>query len=194
MPVGDEIARDHTEGEYSLGANTQVAPLPAGVHPTDPSETMSPDFGTNRAAPPDTPGSRYTTGKPPWQVQNSDALPVFQRSASDWTVKIVVVNSSQNGGTAIAVGRQRGRVSVTLSVPTLLPNGTVPLGVVFAPTEDEVQAGANAGGVLNPGDSVTIYSEAQVYVGVIGAAASGAVQVKVEFNPPGGALGGGAGQ
>jgi hypothetical protein len=181
MPQGDEFASENTEGAYSLGSNTQVAPLPPGVHPNDPGEVLGPNFGAAAAAPPDTAGDRYGIGRPPWNIKNPDAVAVFQRASSDWTVKIVKVSAAQNGGTAIAVGRQKGRQSVTL---------TVPLGVIFAPTEDEVQAGTNAGGVLNPGDSVTIATEGPVQIGCIGAAASGAVQVVVEYNPPGGSLGG----
>ena len=191
MPQADEFATDVTFAPqgYNPGSATEVAPLPPGVHPNDPSELLGPNFGGHGPAPQDTPGNRYTTGLPPWKVENSAATPVFQRASHDWTVKIIKVDSN-NGGTAVACGRQKGRQSVTLLVPTLLPDGTTPAGVVYAPTEDEVQAGSNAGGILNPGDSVSIATEGPVYVGVIGAATSGAVQVTIESTPPGGALGG----
>jgi hypothetical protein len=77
-------------------------------------------------------------------------------------------------------------------VPTTLPNGNAGVGCLFGPDEDQLQQGLNAAGVLNPGDSVTINTEAPVYIGCIGAAATGDVQAVVEFNPPGGGLGTGA--
>lgn len=187
--AGDEFASEKTEGAYSLGADTLVAP-PTGVHPNDLSEPLGPGFGSGAPTPPDTAGDRFTTGKPPWKTANKDATPVFERASHDFTVQIVAVNSAIEGGTAIACGRQKGRKSVTLSVPTVLPSGVVPFGVTFAPDQDAVQAGINAAGVLNPGDSVTINTEAPVWLGLIGANLTGWCQVVIEYNPPGGALGG----
>lgn len=170
--------------------NTDIGPLPPGVHPDDPSEYMGPGFGANPAAPPDIAGDRFTTGAPPWKQTNDKAFPVFQRASSDGSVQLVVPNASFNAGTAVACGRQKGRQAVTLTVPTLLANGLPPSGVVYGFTLDAVEAGGNGAGILNPGDSRTIRTEAPIWVGVIGTNQTGAVEVLIEFNPPGGSLGG----
>lgn len=194
----------NTMNQDTMGRDTEVytdteqyTPLPPGVHPNDPSEIIAPGFGDNAAAPPDTVGNRYSTGAPPWQTANADATPTFERAAHDFSVQVVVANAGTNGGTAIAAGRTKGRKAVTLAVPALLSNGVAPLGVVYGPTQDQCEANAPGVGqglmpVLNPGDSVTIATEAQVFIGVIPGNATGAVQVTEEINPPGGALGTGA--
>jgi hypothetical protein len=162
---------------------TGGVPLPPGVHPYDPSVPyMGGEVLEPQPIPQDTPGDKFTTGTQAFPIENGQALPVFQRAAEDWSVRIIKVNAN-SGSTAVAVGRQKGRQAATLSVPTLLPDGTVPLGVIFGPTEDEVQAGGNAGGILNPGDSVTINTEAPIFLGVIPGNATGACQVVIEFNP-----------
>lgn len=173
-----------------MGTDTNVSnpALPIGVHPMDPSEELVPGFGNNRPVPADTPGSRYSTGAPPWKTDNDEAVPVFQRSAHDASVQIIVPSSAT--GPAVAVGRQKGRQAVTLTVPTLLASGAAPLGVLYGFTEDAVQAGGNACGILNVGDSRTISTEAPIWVAVIPGNATGAVEVLVEYNPPGGSLGG----
>jgi hypothetical protein len=177
----------------SMGTDTNVANvmLPIGVHPNDPGEPVVPGFGTNAAAPPDTVGNRYSTGAPPWKVENSEATPVFERASHDFSANVIVANSNSNGGTAVAAGRVKGRKAVTLSVPATLSTGlATPAGVVWGPTEDSVQQPAGTFmPVLNVGDSVTIATEAHVYVGVIPGQPTGYVQVVEEINPPGGALG-----
>jgi hypothetical protein len=185
----------------TMGTNTEVytdterhTQLPPGVHPNDPSEPIAPGFGDNAAAPPDTVGNRYTTGAPPWKTDNADATPTFERASHDFSANVIIPNTQGTGtGWAVACGRTKGRKSVTLSVPTTLSTGATPLGVVWGATEDAVQQPAGtAMPVLNPGDSITINTEAQIFVGVIPGNATGAVQVVEEINPPGGALGTGA--
>lgn len=157
--------------------------LPVGVHPLDRAEPTHGQlaFGTASPASADT-MTAYTPGRKPFATDNPNALGVFQRASADWSARVIVVDASMSGGTAQATGRQRGRVSVTLSVPATLADGSTPLGVLFAPTEDAVQAGGNACGLLNVGDSVTLYTEASVWLGVIGANATGACMVLAEFN------------
>jgi phage baseplate assembly protein gpV len=169
----------------TMGTNTGVDPLPPGVHPMDPSTGPDPV-----PALPDTVGNRYNTGAAPYKTDNDGAVPVYQRAAHEWDVNIIVVNST-DAQPAEVVGRQKGRQSVTLTVPTTLPNGTTPDGVVFGPNRGALQQTEVGGGagVLNAGDSVTINTEAPVYATVITGNATGAVQAVVEFNPPGGGLG-----
>jgi len=157
--------------------------LPPGVAPEDPSVPYGPGDRLPNDSPVGEDGAQaYSTRPPAFPVNNPRALPVYQRAASDWTGRVVTVDSN-NGGTALAVGRVKGRDAVTIWVPSTLPNGTTPNGVIIGPSEDEVQQGLNSGIVLNPGDSISIRSEAAVWVGLIGANTSGACQVMQEFNP-----------
>lgn len=177
----------------TMGDDTQVSDpeLPVGVHPNDASEPVAPGFGRgDQMVPDDTVGNRYTTGAPPWETSNAEATPVFERASHDFTVQVVQVNALPVGF-AIAAGRTKGRKAVTLSVPSLLSNGAAPLGVVYGPTQDAVE-GPGLLAVLNVGDSVTIATEAQIFIGCIPGNNSGVCQVLEEINPPGGALGTGA--
>lgn len=187
--MSDAMTQASQTGATSTDYDDVISrPLPPGVHPGDPSEYISQDFGTNypvgveRARP-----AQPNTGKPPYGVDNSKAIPVFQRASHDGDVRIVVVNQTTNGGTAVAVNRQRGRQRVVLSVPSKLPDGvTVPLGVTFGFAEADVQTGGNAScGVINQGDPpIVIFTEAPIWLGLIGANATGACQVLTENNPP----------
>jgi hypothetical protein len=180
----------------SMGTDTEVysdteenTPLPVGVHPADMSEAVLPGFGNNAPVPQDSVGNKYSRTTPAWDVDNVDATAVFERSAHDFTARVVVVDIN-NGGTAVACNRVKGRKAVTLSVPALLSTGAAPLGVLYGPTEDAVQQPASVPmNVLNVGDSITIATEAQIWVAPIPGNATGAVQVIEELNPTGGALG-----
>ena len=157
--------------------------LPPGIHPRDPSVDYSGGtLPTDMPAPHDLAGNRFaTTHRRPFDTNPAEALAVWQRASSDWTARVVSVDAN-SGGTALVVGRQRGRGSVTVWVPSTLPNGTSPNGVVIAASEDEAQS-AMGGVALNPGDSITINTEGPVYAGLIGANTTGACQVVVDYNP-----------
>jgi hypothetical protein len=160
--------------------------LPPGVDPYDRSVVLAGHIDANAVTAPDQ-GQAYQTGHKPYPKDNWEALPVFQRAAKNFTVRIVVVDANA-GGTAIAASEQKGRQSITMSIPTLLADGvTAPNGVTFSANEGDLQgAASNDCGILNPGDSVTIETEAKVYVGLIGANTTGAVMVITTNNPPGG--------
>ena len=156
-------------------------------------ETASPadEVDITSPAPADTAGNRYNTDKKAWGTNNADALMVFQRASSDFTAGVISINS-QNGNTAIVVGRQKGRQSVTIWVPSTYtsPSGasSTPNGVMIAQTEGEVQAYAAV--QLNPGDSITITTEAPIWAGILPGNTTGVCQYLVEYNPSGGELGG----
>lgn len=191
MTFTDPMTQASETGATSTDWNDVVSrPLPPGVHPDDQAEIVSSDFGTNSPVPPDrSRPAQPLTGRPPYSVENFQAIPVYQRASDDGDVRIVQVNAN-NGGTAIACNRQRGRQRVTLSVPSLLPDGvTVPNGVIWGFQEGDVQGAGNGScGILNPGDSVTIATEAPIYLGLIANKASGAAQVLTETNIAGGGL------
>lgn len=161
--------------------------LPQGVHPLDRSVPHTPGTNPDHDTPISLtePGPQGITRPAPWSTDNETALPVYQRSAHDWNVKVLSVNSTQ--GPMQAAGRLRGCEATTLSVPTTLSDGTTPKGVMFSSDEGELQQGLGA--VLNPGDSVTIRSEGAVWVAVITNNTTGSVQVMRTYNPPGGGLG-----
>jgi hypothetical protein len=163
-------------------ANLSFGGLPAGAHPGDKSSPVDgPQWG-HSSLPQDTPGSKAPrAGRAPYQVENPEALPVYERGSTDWAVNLIYITAT-NGGTAIAANDQKGRKSVTLSIPTALPGGQTAVGVLFGPTEDSVQTIFSAG-VLNVGDSVTLGTEAKVYVGLLPGQVFGSVQVIVESNP-----------
>ena len=156
-------------------------------------EEASPADEVNITAPvsADKAGNLYTTDKKAWGTNNADALSVFERASSDFTAGVINI-SAQNGSTAIIVGRQKGRKSVTIWVPSSYTNSagtsSTPKGVMVAQTEGEVQAYAAV--QLNPGDSITINTEAPIWAGILPGNTSGVCQFLVEYNPAGGELGG----
>jgi len=157
--------------------------LPPGVHPMDP-RSSEPDYVPGPADI----GKAHTRSRAPWQVSNGKAAAVFQRAASDFSVTTLKLTT-----TTQILGRQPGRVAVVLSVPTTLADGTTPLGVIFGSDRGAVDQGLATGigdiGVLNPGDTYTLATEASVYAAPISGNATGAVQVVDLFNPTGGGLG-----
>lgn len=161
--------------------------LPVGVDPMDRSEVLTRHIDRNLPHPEETGRNEYETGRRPYGRENWEAIPVYQRAAANVRVRVVIANVNINGGTAIACNRVPGRQSVTLSVPSKLADGTVPLGVVWGSSEGDLQgpSGLDAG-ILNPGDSVTIATEAQIWLGVIPSQSTGAAQVIELLNPPGG--------
>lgn len=141
--------------------------LPPGVHPQDMS---GPDMAVG---PSDLPPV-YEQGSAPFSVPNKDALPVFERASRSGNALVVYVNDNQ-GGTARAVGRLKGRKAVMLWV-----SSSATTGVMVDFIEGKLQAG---GGVpLNPGDSITLPTEASIYVGLQAGQTSGSVNVIELFN------------
>lgn len=189
-----------------------VSPLPPGVHPNDPSIAFDPGTSptdahpdANNPVPHDTPGNRYSKGRKPWSQENDQALPVFQRGSHELAVGLAIVNQ-QNGGTALIVGRNKGRRQLRLWLPAnvatnqlLLPSGaaligtgvinTGILGCVVSAVEGELQVGG--GIVINPGDpAITLEYEGSLYLGLLPGNTVGYCQWANMFNPPGGGLGG----
>lgn len=141
-----------------------TAELPPGVHPMDPSGTPEPSpVGTDI-------GQAWTPGEKPFGVPNARAVPVWERATTNFAVKALNVTT-----TLPAAGRLVGRRSVSLWVP-----GTASQGVQFSSDRGSVDSGA--GVPLNPGDSITIGSEAAVYVGPIDGQTSGTVYVLDLYN------------
>lgn len=158
--------------------------LPPGVHPMDPATVGAADA---TAAPQDTPGARHNgTGKPPFHTETSSALGVFQRKNHDFTANTFILSA---GTPALEViGRQKGRGTTYVSCPSVASvAGSV--GFIVGPSEAEVLNGV--GGVaVYPGESVTIESEAPVWIGLLAGQTSCICRVVSSYNPPGGGLGG----
>jgi hypothetical protein len=163
--------------------------LPPGVHPLDPSITVPPDYiggplEEPGQVPHDTAGNRYETGRKPFSTENDDALAVWERASHDWTGDTVIIGMPNP--TVQLIGRQTGRKCITLWCPS---TGTA---VCIAPTQGvcDQQFTSGVGGlILNPGDSVTINTEAQVWAGILNGNTTGTVAFLAEYNPPGGGLG-----
>lgn len=96
-------------------------------------------------------------------------------SDSFGTRVLSVISIASGGyGFAVAAGYEEKRKIVTLSVPALLSDGvTVPNGVVWGASQDDVQGPPNTMSVLNQGDSVSLSCKAEIYIGCIGTNASG---------------------
>ena len=150
----------------------------------------------DRGAPADTFGKRYQTGNKHFSTSLAASVPVFERASHDFTTGQIPVSSSFNGGVSTIVGRQPGRKSVTIAVPTSYVNaagvnvtGASVIGVIIGGSASEIQ---NPGGgwQLNAGDSITLYTEAPVYAGCINGQTSGFCQNQTDYNPAGGELGG----
>lgn len=154
--------------------------LPPGVHPEDrrasPTDVASP-------VPAPLPSANGRTGRPPFSVDNARAMAVYQRAAKTWDGGPTRV-LKRKGPVCVAV-RRKGRHSVTLAVPTtVVLSGvlvTVGNGVLVSATEGE--ANQTKGKVLNVGDSVTLYTEAPVYVTTLPGATTGIVTVVELYNP-----------
>lgn len=162
--------------------------LPVGVDPLDRSEVLTRHFDRNLPTPEDIAGNRYETGRRPYGRENWQALPVNQRSAKNVRVRVVGVNVNMEGGTAVACNQVPGRVSVTLSVPAKLADGTVPVaGVTWSGSQGDLQGASNLDcGVLNVGDSILLETEAQLWLGLVTGQTQGFCQVVELLNPPGG--------
>jgi len=171
----------------SSGAPDYEAPYPRipGESPDD-RTAPSPNPGDAPVPADRSPHGAPTTGSRPFTTENAQAVPVFERAASDFTAQTFVVS-----GPIRIVGRTPGRTSVTLAVPATDALGNAVNGIVFGETEGELQGDTPSGmAFLLAGMSVTIVTEAPVWVAPIpGGTSPGTVMAILTFNPAGGSLG-----
>jgi len=120
-----------------------------------------------------------------FNADNAQAVPVFERATTSFTYQTVRINQ-----TGVLVGRRRGRKYVAISCPVAWvdPGGVLRTPVGFQVSNDRNNIDTGVGGQLNPGESVEIASEAEIYVGPLPAFSSGFIVVSyVEcFNVLGG--------
>ncbi len=157
------------------------AELAPGVHPRDPSVPIVPGQVLAEPNPTDQAdlieqGQRRSA---PWSIDNEEALAVNQRSSSQWSANAYTLSS---GNIIQLAGKLKGCVSTTIWVPASASHG-----VVIAPEEGDITQGA--GVELDPGDSITLETEAAIWGGVIVGQSTGSCQVVRLYNPPGGGLG-----
>lgn len=118
-----------------------------------------------------------------FDTDNATAVPVWERASTSFAASSQAIGT----GTTKLVGRHKGRKSVVLSVPVTITTSagtSSPKGIQFA--HDPNLVDTNAGFQLNPGDSVQIDSEAEVFVGVLPGNTVGYVQYLEIFNVSGG--------
>lgn len=170
--------------------DTLAPPLPPGVHPGDAATPMVPGFDSNRPVHPDTPSALAHRRRQPWSTENEEALGVFERAAVDWTPGLIQVGSVQNA--IQVVGRQKGRTSAYLWIPTqvvwqgaLLANPAAGAIVIGSdPNEAQLQLCC-----LNVGDAASLVSEASIYAALAPGSATMYLQFILFTNPVGGELG-----
>ncbi len=165
-----------------------MSDLPVGVHPKDmaiPIPTHTGDMvglDSNAAAPlAEGPSTAQTARRLRFASDNGDALGVFERASHEWAPRIWILSS--NDEPKQIVGRQVGRKDITLWVPATLPSGS-PLGVMIGRYPEDCYNDNITGIVLNPGDSLTIETEAPVYAAVIPGNSLGNLYSITAFNPP----------
>lgn len=175
------------DGSYTPLTPGFIGPHITGIAPDDIPSTET--YPGEAPVPPDEAVGHapHGTGEKRFTTDNAEAVPVFQRSAHDWTSG--TKQPSVTSGPIQVVGRQRGRISTTVWVPTKDANGNTPTGVVIGATQGELQQGGFDSVVLNVGDSITIHSEGPVWCYVI-SGNTGFCQFMTEYNPAGGELGG----
>jgi len=126
------------------------------------------------------PADSLTPAPPaPSPAENRQAVPVFERSGSGWRRGI-----AKPTGTQSLVGITRGRKYVVVTVPVTVTVGgepSTPEGVQVA--EDRTYLDTDVGFQLNPGDSMELDTEAQVWVAPLPGNDSGYVQFLEVFNP-----------
>jgi hypothetical protein len=118
-------------------------------------------------------------GVPPFfQTDSLAAVPVTQRAAESHNVRAAscVVPSK-------VVGHRKGRRAITLSCPATTVAGT-PLG--FQVSDQRAYLDVNAGFQVNPGDSIRIESEAEVWIAPLSGQTSGYCQYVETFDAPSG--------
>jgi hypothetical protein len=188
----DQPESETAADQATTPASPALGTLPPGVHPLDPSVPADRVNEGDLVVPQDSTLPKYETKRKPWSTDNTEALPVYQRSATDWGSGVVIPNVNFNSGTATVVGRQKGRIAVKVWVPTKTADGnTVTNGVLIGPNESELQnPNALDNVVLNVGDSITLETEGSVYCAVIPGQTTGVCQYVSLNNPLGGPVGG----
>ncbi len=121
-----------------------------------------------------------------FDTSNVEAVPVYERASNSFLAYAVTLGANPQR----VVGRHLGRRYVTLSVPTTYTYpglaAATPLGVVVGGGPNSV---VTNGYQLNPGDSIEIDSEAEVWAAPISGNSSGLVQVLEVFHSLGGPAG-----
>jgi hypothetical protein len=127
---------------------------------------------------------RGTQGVPPFfQTDTLEAIPVASRAAESHNVRAASFVEPYK-----LVGHRRGRRAITLSCPqtvTAIGGSTsAPLG--FQVSDQRAYLDVGAGFQVNPGDSLRIESEAEVWVAPLPTGASGYCQYVETFDAPSG--------
>jgi hypothetical protein len=123
---------------------------------------------------------------------NPTAFPIFSRASNDFNSKALTFTAAANQIPKQLVGRTKGRQSITMTCPiTFTYQGNIisPIGFIFSSEMGACAAGD--GFQVNVGDSVTIYTESEVWVSCIPGVTTGQVVVQYieETNPVRGSLG-----
>ena len=154
-------------GEAQL--DVDLTALPGGVHPGDQSgKDWEPPGSVDPGV------QEWRPGKKPFDTKPGLAIPVWERATEEFAEQVLNLSSGMNA--IAAAGRETGRKSVTLWVPSIAS-----YGCQFSRIRGKVDNGN--GMPLNPGDSITIGSEAPVYVGVQTGQSTGVVYVLDLMNP-----------
>jgi hypothetical protein len=118
-----------------------------------------------------------------FQTNSLEAVPVVSRSAESFNIRAAGFVAPYK-----IVGHRKGRRSVTLSCPTTVTSAagatSTPLG--FMVSDDRTFLDVFVGLQVNPGDSVKIESEAEVWVAPLPTATSGYCQYVETFDAPSG--------
>ncbi|MHB1803204.1 MAG: hypothetical protein ACYCU5_16405 [Actinomycetes bacterium] len=179
---GHSTEEGHGEGPHGHGAghSHEADDL---LHPLDvASEDVFADVGHEEVSLFAEPASRE--GVPPFfQTDTLEAIPVGIRAAESHNVRAVSFIEPYK-----LVGHRRGRRAITLACPTTVTNaggtGATPLG--FQVSDDRSFLDVGAAFQVNPGDSLRIESEAEVWVSPLPGAASGYCQYVETFDAPSG--------
>lgn len=193
--MGTDPAPDTTEPAGVPGVPPPGVPgsdpgVTAGVHPLDQSvpvqdgRLVEPDRPPSTG--PDQLGPQGVRTKAPWSTSNEDAIPINQRAPHDWFGSTYTPNATGNNVTRIS--RLKGCKKTVLSIPAVA-NVATALPVIIAQDEGDVNQGA--GVELYPGEApLIIESEGPIFIGVVGANATGGPVRVIRFiDPPGGGLG-----
>jgi hypothetical protein len=171
--VNDMDDQGHGQGPHGHGSGHTHEP----AAPYAPSQDVFADTGgpeislDHHAAAPE--------GVPPFfQTDSLAAVPVTQRAAESHNVRAAscVVPSK-------VVGHRKGRRAITLSCPATTVAGT-PLG--FQVSDQRAYLDVNVGFQVNPGDSIRIESEAEVWIAPLPGQTSGYCQYVETFDAPSG--------
>ena len=114
-----------------------------------------------------------------FDVVNEQAVPVYERASSAFSAQQFTVSATP----VQMIGRRRGRKYVALSCPSTITAGGVgstPKGFAWSHERSNLDVGI--GFQINPGDSVEIDSEAEVYVAALPGNTSGVVQYLECYN------------